>query len=114
MGIPGESMRWDAGRSLDAMRLLRALVDQAKAASGREVDEEVVGPTVIATSAVAMAAVIGGIAGGAVGGVFTLLGGALLRRHAGRPRGPRWGWRIRRGHGLWHRAERDESPRPKP
>ena len=70
-------MRWDAGRSLDAMRLLRALVDQAKAASGREVDEEVVGPTVIATSAVAMAAVIGGIAGGAVGGVFTLLGGAL-------------------------------------
>ena len=77
MGIPGESMRWDAGRSLDAMRLLRALVDQAKAASGREDDEEVVGPTVIATSAVALAAVIGGIAGGAVGGVFTLLGGAL-------------------------------------
>ena len=77
MGIPGESMRWDAGRSLDAMRLLRALMDQAKAASGREDDKEVVGHTVIATSAVAMAAVIGGIAGGAVGGVFTLLGGAL-------------------------------------
>src|SRR5919112_1534237 len=70
-------MRWDAGRSLDAMRLLRALVDQAKAASGREDDEDVVGPTVIATSAVAMAAVIGSMAGGAVGGVLTLLGGGL-------------------------------------
>jgi hypothetical protein len=49
-------MSWDARRSLDAMRLLRALVDQAKAASELEDDEEVVGHTVIPTAAVAMAA----------------------------------------------------------
>jgi hypothetical protein len=49
-------MSWDARRSLDAMRLLRALVDRAKAASRREDDEEVVGHTVIPTTAVAMAA----------------------------------------------------------
>jgi hypothetical protein len=49
-------MSWDARRSLDAMRLLRAFVDQAKAASGREDDEEVVGHTVIPTTAEAMAA----------------------------------------------------------
>ena len=49
-------MSWDARRSLDAMRLLRALVDQAKAASRREDDVEVVGHTVIPTTAVAMAA----------------------------------------------------------
>jgi hypothetical protein len=49
-------MSWDARRSLDAMRLLRALVDQAKAASRREDDDEVVGHTVIPTTAVAMAA----------------------------------------------------------
>ena len=49
-------MSWDARRSLDAMRLLRALVDQAKAANRREDDDEVVGHTVIPTTAVAMAA----------------------------------------------------------
>jgi len=49
-------MSWDARRSLDAMRLLRALVDQAKVASGREDDDEVVGHTVIPTTAAAMAA----------------------------------------------------------
>jgi hypothetical protein len=49
-------MSWDARRSLDAMRLLRALVDQAKAASELEDDEEVVGHTVIPTAAVAVAA----------------------------------------------------------
>jgi hypothetical protein len=49
-------MSWDARRSLDAMRLLRAVVDQAKAASRREDDDEVVGHTVIPTTAVAMAA----------------------------------------------------------
>ena len=49
-------MSWDARRSLDTMRLLRALVDQAKAASRREDDDEVVGHTVIPTTAVAMAA----------------------------------------------------------
>jgi hypothetical protein len=59
------------------MRLLRALMDQAKAASGREDDKEDIGPTVIATSEVAMAAVIGDIAGRSVGGVFKLLSGAL-------------------------------------
>jgi hypothetical protein len=49
-------MSWDARRSLDAMRLLRALVDRAKAASELEDDEEVVGHTVIPTAAVAVAA----------------------------------------------------------